>query len=255
MHNLTFTNEYGVTLDLLGNKDKFIIYQVDGLNSADAVIAKSDVVSRAGTRIESITLSARTIVIYAVVRTPVETNKKVITDVFKTGLYGDLTIQNSIKTVSINGVVEKIETEADGAVERIKITLYCPDPYFKGEYKHYQFMGDAEISITNNGDAETWLLLELRSEIYLSNYPDISLTNANGTLSFKDLWLPSGPSYLTIDTKNKTITNSAYDNPYTAWQHGNVWLTIPKGTSTMTVDCSTSVIEGHIRFYELHKGV
>lgn len=244
MNGLFFTNKNtGEHIDLMSNKDKFVVYAVRGLDPVDATISGERVVGGDGVQVTDVYADKRNIVISIAIRKPVDDNRQLLHSYFSTKDEFELAITVGKMAGTITGYVEKVETTENGELQNMQISLICPDPYFKGTQKRVKNVttGSSVLPYTNNGAMETGFILTIEKGIQSSEQITIDIEVNEKHLVIKDIKILPGESIL-VDTREhklERIVGTAEDirrsDPIASWEHGNEWLKLSRGQSSVKV--------------------
>lgn len=184
MYSLRVENDKGDTLELTDNPS-YKVYKIEGLNPPQATVNSSVNATRDGSKINSVRLGDRNIVIYTTIEGEVEANRINLYKYFPLKKTVKLYFSNDSRKVYIEGTVELIECDLFSSKQVAQISLICPQPYFKdvdnlvtsfGDVsKLFEFpfsipKGGIEISaittnvrkaIVNTGDVESGIIIKL----------------------------------------------------------------------------------------------
>ena len=131
MYSLKVENDKGDTLELTNNPD-YTVYKIEGLNPPQATVNSSNNATRDGSKINSVRLGNRNIVIYTTIEGDVEANRIELYKYFPLKKTVKLYFAHNSRDVFIEGTVELIECDLFSSKQVAQISLICPKPYFKG---------------------------------------------------------------------------------------------------------------------------
>lgn len=184
MYSLRVENDKGDTLELTNNPS-YNVYKIEGLNPPQANVNSSVNATRDGSKINSVRLGDRNIVIYTTIEGEVEANRIKLYKYFPLKKTVKLYFSNDSRKVYIEGTVEIIECDLFSSKQVAQISLICPQPYFKDVDNLVTSFGDVsklfafpfsmpktgvEISaittnvrkaIVNTGDVESGIIIKL----------------------------------------------------------------------------------------------
>ena len=128
------------------------------------------------------------------------------------------------------------------------IQLSCPQPYWTNSEPVVQTLtgaGITTVSLTNNGDIETYITLDITGAI-----TDIQFSNTLGALDYDAPILST--ETITIDCENATVKDDTGVNKYGNLAPLPKMIRIPRGTSSLTITgtgIDTAAVV-NISFYE-----
>ena len=130
MYSLKVENNRGNTLELTNNLN-YTVYKIEGLNPPQATINRSANTTSDGSKINSVRLENRNIVIYTTIERDVEANRINLYKYFPVKKSIKLYFSNGSRKVYIEGTVELIECDMFSNKQVVQISIICPKPYFK----------------------------------------------------------------------------------------------------------------------------
>lgn len=269
------TNYVGDTLELeLANpyKTGFAISNIDGIASLEANVNTTDVATNDGAIFNSARTGTRNIVFEFIFA---DGYGKSIEEI-RLDLYKYFPVKKKInlefvtdnRNVSIDGYVEKSETEIFSKMESAQVSIICPDPYFEDALKDvYDFSGhDAMFEFPFEGDLETRPSI-IFSEIYRSTIRTIKYTgdvetgmtihiSSSGNASNITLYnmdtgermsinedLQAGDEIIINTTRNKKsaklLRNGVYKNILNKLGRGSDWFELQKGDNKIIFMATT----------------
>lgn len=184
MYSLKVENDRGDVLELSNNKN-YSVYKIEGLNPPQANINSSVNTTTDGSKINSVRLGNRNIVIYTTIEDNAEESRINLYRYFPVKKTVKIYFSNGTRDVYIEGTVELIECDLFATKQIAQISIICPKPYFKDVDNLITYFGDVmslfqfpfsitkeglEISslstnqrrkILNTGDVETGVIIEL----------------------------------------------------------------------------------------------
>ncbi len=135
MFKFTVENSNGEKLNLTACKELDVL-EVDGLSPNDATLNTSERAGTDGDTLNGSRIGKRNIVIYLNIKAPVELNRQVLYKFFSPKQKCRLYFENGIKSVYIDGFVEKHENNFFAIRQKPQISIICLDPYFKNVKEH-----------------------------------------------------------------------------------------------------------------------
>lgn len=184
MYSLSVENSRGDRLNLTGNPC-YTIYNITGLNPPPATLNKSVNTTSHGSKINSVRIEERNIVIYLKPERNVENSRIKIYKYFPDGEFVTVYFSNDARSVYISGVVETVEVNQFENPQIMQISIICDDPFFKDVKSLKQSFSDimprfkfpfaipasgivfssyetkARVNIENTGDVNTGVQITL----------------------------------------------------------------------------------------------
>lgn len=261
MFTFKVENEYGDVLELTHSPD-YTITGIEGLNPPKASINTSVVASFDGSRYNSSRMGERNIVITAVIEREIEANRIRLYRYFKPKKKVGIYYKNGSRDVSIDGYVEDFQISPFDKRQKAQVSIICPDPFFRAideimvEFStlssefYFPFANEEEGApfsiievnptkvITNNGDAESGLVILLQATGKVEN-PKIY--NVDTSEFFGLNITMQGGDVVTIDTNKgrKSVSmrrEGQTENVINSIQRGSSWLQIRSGENTFTYE-------------------
>lgn len=130
MYSLKVENDRGNTLELTNNPN-YTVFKIEGLNPPHATINSSVNTTSDGSKVNSVRLENRNIVIYVAINGEIETNRINLYKYFPVKKTVKLYFTNGSRDVHIEGAVELIECDLFTNRQVAQISIICPNPYFK----------------------------------------------------------------------------------------------------------------------------
>lgn len=124
-------NPQGEVLDLMGNRDMFIVERIDGLNPPPATINTNNIYGMDGSRLNSHYLGTRNIVVTMRLRGDQEASRQELYQFIDSNVPVRFYFQNRNRNVYIDGIVESIEDDMFVQTQSMMASIICPDPYFR----------------------------------------------------------------------------------------------------------------------------
>lgn len=184
MFSCSVENSRGDRLNLTGNPC-YTVYQITGLNPPPATLNKSVNTTSHGSKINSVRIEERNIVIYLKPERNIEKNRIKIYKHFPGGEFVTFYYSNDTRDVWISGVVETVEVNQFENPQVMQISIICNDPFFKDVKALKQSFSDimpkfkfpfaipgngvafsshetkARVNIENTGDIDTGVQITL----------------------------------------------------------------------------------------------
>lgn len=184
MYELKVKNNHGEIINL-STSDNYTVYQINGLNPPKASVSISTNATSDGSKINSVKLPKRNIVIYTTINRDIETNRIKLYSIFPIKREVTIYFTNDSRDVFINGVVESIECDFFKKKQIAQISILCANPYFNDvDYLVSSFSDVSSLfefpfsideagipiseittnvrkSIINRGDVDTGVIIEL----------------------------------------------------------------------------------------------
>lgn len=281
MYNLKIENTAGQILDL-SSEHNIVITGIDGLAPPAATIVTNNIVMYDGSRFNSARVNQRNIVIRMRLVKDVAETRILLYKYFKIKQWCKIYFSNELRDVYCEGYVETFENDRFALNNEIQISIICPSPWFKEldeitfnmafslSLFEFPFFIEESIefsvleenlltTITNTGDVETGVLLELSatSEVVnprIFNADTREMIGLNFTMQNGDLIRIStfkGSKYVKLFRRGEesNIINHIMDNPD--------WFQLPVGDTNFTYDCTSGSEFFSVKFISqnLYEGV
>lgn len=286
---LTLINKNNQILDLLNNRDKFILSGAEGLHGIETAIAESESPYTDGTTAESVKALPRGIELTFTLRGNIQTSIDYITSIVKSKQFVTLREINGERDITIKGIVTIPPYSRMLQTCKLTITIYCPQPYwedinyfvetitefidmlcFPAEGQYFTETGrpfglidtDLTKSFVNTSDNAVGMLISMLALGKVVN-PRISCStgNQNGWYMQLNLTLQAddeleintvkGDKYITINGQD-TYNGEPIIN-YLEWQ-GEEWLQVETGENTFSVTTESGATNSNVHFSLIYKG-
>ena len=171
MYQLKVKNNNGDILQLTNNSNYEII-DIDGLNPPKVTINASVNTTTDGSKVNSVRVESRNIVIYIAIRGNAEKNRLVLYDYFPNKKEVTLYYANSSRNVYIKGIVENIDCKLFTNQQIAQISIICADPYFKNinnlttTFSDVMPMFEFPFSIEETGKEFSVIVHNIRKNIF-----------------------------------------------------------------------------------------
>lgn len=264
MFNLKIENQAGKTINLTNDRNCTVI-GIDGLTPPSANILTSRISMNDGTRFNGAVVNQRNVVIRLRLTNNVEEMRILLYNYFRIKQYCKIYYSNDIRDVYCEGYVESVENDRFVLNNQVDISIICPSPWFKELNEivfdisqvlsmfEFPFAIEADgiefsilnknllNTITNNGDVETGILIELYAtdkvvnpRIYNAENHDMLGLNFEMINGDKiEISTVKGAKYVRLirDGITTNIINTLMKNP--------VWFQIKVGSTDFTYDCTS----------------
>lgn len=286
---LTLINKNNQVLDLLNNRDKFILSAAEGLHGIETDIATSETPYTDGATIDSVKALPRGIELTFTLRGNIKESIDYFTSIVKSKQYVTLREIEGDRDIIIKGIATIPPYSRMQKTCKIALSIYCGQPYWESanyiietisEYVNLltfpqagQYFpitgrpfGEMDIGLTknfnNNGDTAVGMLINLVAMGEVVN-PRISCSTGeqNGwymqlNLSLKlndilEINTVKGQKYITINGLD-TYNEEPILN-YLEW-HGEDWLQLETGANTFSVTTSGGETNSNLYFNLICKG-
>lgn len=286
---LILTNQNNAVLDLLGNRDKFILSAAEGLHGIDTDIAESETPYTDGAMVESVKALPRGIALTFTLRGNIKASIDYFTSIVKSKQYVTLREVDGERDITIKGIATIPPYSRMLQTCKISLTIYCPQPYWEdaneiavalseampllnfpvaGQY--FTEIGrpfgaiDTQLTKTfrNKSDTAVGMLIELVALGEVVN-PRISCSTGaqNGWWMQLNLTLKTDDELKINTVKNqKYITVNgldAYDGEPLLNKlefYGEDWLQLETGANTFSVTTDGGATNSNLQFNFIHKG-
>lgn len=282
MYKLTVTNEAGNDLMLTHNPD-YTVTSITGLNPPKAEISYSASGTKDGGVLDLARIVSRNIVLTILPSLPVERNRIALYAFFKIKKPVTVAFKNGARDVKIEGYVESVEVNLFSQQQTIQVSIICLQPYWKsaqtivdelsqildafefpfatpdGGIVFSEINKTAQTVVTNNGEAETGVIIEIFAEGSVSK-PVIYNSTTNESLSLS-IDMQYG-DLIRINTirgqKSIFLTRSGKSaNIINYLVAGSTWFSIPQGETVFAYNASSGSENMDIKIYhdDMFEGV
>lgn len=286
---LTLTNKNNQILDLLNNRDKFILSGAEGLHGIETEIAESATPYTDGATIDSVKALPRGIELTFTLRGNVKASIDYFTSIVKSKQYVTLREIDGERDITIKGIATIPPYSRMLQTCKITLTVYCGQPYwedtaylvetineyigllcFPTEGQYFTATGrpfgtintNLTKSFENKSDTAVGMLISM---VALGEVvkPRISCDTGeqkgwymqlNLTLQAEDelkINTVKGDKYITIN--GLEIYNGEPILNYLEWQ-GDEWLQLETGENTFSVTTEGSATNSNVHFELIYKG-
>lgn len=286
---LILTNKNNQVLDLLQNRDKFILSAAEGLHGIETDIAESETPYTDGTTFDSVKALPRGIELTFTLRGNIQNSIDYFTSIVKSKQFVTLREINGERDITIKGIATIPPYSRMLQTCKLTLTVYCPQPYWEdvsylvttiNEYiglltfpidgQYFTATGrpfgviDTSLTKTfsNESDTAVGMLISVVAFGEVVN-PRISCSsgNQNGWYMKLNLTLKADDE-LKINTvkTEKYITINGLETyngepilNYLEWQ-GEDWLQLETGANTFSVSTEGSATNSNVSFSLIYKG-
>lgn len=286
---LTLINKNNQILDLLNNKDKFILSGAEGLHGIETDIAESETPYTDGAIIESVKALPKGIELIFTLRGNIKASIDYFTSIVKSKQFVTLREVEGERDITIKGIATIPPYSRMLQACKITLSIYCGDPYwenieyivetiseyinlltFPQEGQYFTVIGrpfgainlDLTKSIENKSDTAVGMLINLVALGEVVN-PRISCGTGqqNGWYMQLNLTLKADDE-LAINTvkNNKYITINGLETyngepilNLLEWQ-GEDWLQLETGANTFSVTTEGGATNSNLYFSLIYKG-
>ena len=282
MYSLTITNDRGDETILTGNPN-YTIYRIDGLTPPKVTVNDSVNTTSDGSKINSVRLEKRNIVIYLKIEGEAEKNRIDLYSIFPIKRWVTLHFANGSRDVSIRGVVESNEPGIFDQAQTAQISIICEDPYFSEIDDLITVFGDVipmfqfpfaiseegvvfsvlekntRQTIFNSGEVETGIIIELFAYGEVVN-PVIYDTFAKTQMALNFTMQQGDKIVIDTNTRKKSITlirRGKQTNLLGYMRPDSVFLKLQPGDNVFTYDCDSGASNLQLTFISsiLYTGV
>lgn len=286
---LTLINKNNQILDLLNNRDKFILSGAEGLHGIETDIAESETPYMDGTTIESVKALPRGIELTFTLRGDIEASINYFTGFVKSKQYVTLREENGGRDITIRGIATVPPYSRMLQTCKITLSIYCGQPYwedinyfvetiseqvdmlyFPQDGQHFTATGrpfgtiaaDLTRVFTNRSDTAVGMIISIVAIDTVVN-PRISCDSGNqkGWYIKLNITLRAADE-LEINTVkgNKYITLNGLETyngepilNYLEWQ-GEDWLQLETGDNTFSATTEGGATNKNVYFSLIYKG-
>lgn len=284
MFYFAIENAQGQILNLSNNTERYVIERIEGLAPVAATISIDEIPGYDGAQYNSARVPTRNIVIYITLRGDIEKNRVALYKYCKVKEWVTMYYRNGVRDVLIRGIVEDIVLDYFSSKCGAQLSILCPQPYFKAAKElivdisrivdefifPFELEEEGKIigsidryitkTVTNEGDKESGLIIELQAEDNDVVNPKIYNT-VTGEMIGVNYSMQKGDR-IVIDTnqgaKTVTLVRGGYEtNIFNALMAGSTWLPIRLGDNVFTYECESGVEKMTITFRhrDLFEGV
>lgn len=286
---LTLINKNNQVLDLLNNRDKFILSGAEGLHGIETDIAESETPYTDGATIESVKALPRGIELVFTLRGNIKASIDYFTSIVKSKQYVTLREVDGERDIAIKGVATIPPYSRMLQSCKITLTVYCGQPYwedinylvetisnyinllnFPAEGQYFTATGrpfgaidiDLTKSFENKSDTAVGMLISMVALGEVVN-PRISCDTGeqkgwymqlNLTLQINDeleINTVKGQKYITINGAD-TYNGEPILN-YLEW-YGEEWLQLETGKNTFSVTTEGGATNSNLYLNLIYKG-
>lgn len=286
---LTLINKNNQILDLLNNRDKFILSGAEGLHGIETEIAENETAYTDGTTIESVKALPRGIELTFTLRGDIKASIDYFTSIVKSKQFVTLREVEGERDITIKGVATIPPYSRMLRTCKIVLTVYCGQPYwedinyfvetiseyinllcFPTEGQYFTITGrpfgaidtDLKKSFVNKSDTTVGMLINLVALGEVVN-PRISCDTGeqsgwymqlNLTLKANDelnINTAKGQKYITINGAD-TYNGEPIIN-YLEW-YGEEWLQLETGENTFSATTEGGATNSNLYFNLIYKG-
>lgn len=286
---LSLINKNNQVLDLLNNRDKFILSAAEGLHGIETDIAESETPYTDGATIESVKALPRGIELVFTLRGNIKASIDYFTSIVKSKQFVTLREVDGERDITIKGVATVPPYSRMLQSCKITLSIYCGQPYWEDiEYivetisEYINFLNfpqdgqyfteygrpfgtintDLQKTFENKSDTTVGMLITVIANGKVVN-PRISCSTGeqNGWYMQLNLTLQVNDELEISTVKgNKYITINGLDTyngepilNYLEWQ-GNEWLQLETGENTFNVTTEAGATNSNVYFSIIYKG-
>lgn len=286
---LTLINKNNQILDLLQNRDKFILSGAEGLHGIETEIAESETPYADGTTFESVKALPRGIELTFTLRGNIQKSIDYFTSIVKSKQFVTLRENNGERDITIKGIATIPPYSRMMQTCKITLTVYCPQPYWEdvsymtatisgyinlltfpleGQYftatgRPFGIMDTSQTkTFSNNSDTAVGMLISVVSWGDVVN-PRISCSSGsqNGWYMKLNLTLKANDElrintvktekYITINGLETYNGDPIIDS--LEW-YGDDWLQLETGANTFSVSTEGGETDKNVSFSLIYKG-
>lgn len=284
MYELILENKVGDQLTFAQNSP-FTITEIQGLNPPSATINTSELALIDGAKFNSAKLNMRSMNVAFAIEYQAAKNRLEVFKVLKSKQYVKLYYNGQYRQVMIEGYIESIDITYFEMKQIVTCAILCPSPYFMEAQEvinelqtiigafHFPFASteepelvlgyisnDVGITITNDGDVDCGLIIELFANQPVSNpkvfnYITGDFIGLNYSMQEGDL--------ITIDTRKgqKSVTllrNGVETNLFNYVIKNSTWLQLSANGDTFVYEADgdyNGALNVTFKHYNLYEGV
>lgn len=286
---LILTNKNGQILDLLGNRDKFILTGAEGLHGIETDIAESETPYTDGSTVESVRALPRGIELTFALRGNIKNSIDFFTGIVKSKQTVTLRETDGDRDISISGIATVPPYSRMLSACKITLSIYCPQPYWENvnniviaisEYVNMLYFPDAgqhfteegrpfgaidttlTKTFTNASDTAVGMIINLVALGEVVN-PRISCSTGeqngwfmrlNVTLRLNDeLQICTVKGQKSITINGRDIYNGSPILNALEWE-GEDWLQLETGENTFSVTTEGAATNSNVYFSLIYRG-
>ena len=283
MYTLKVTNSAGTAIQLVPSTN-YAVTSIDGLTPPAAVVNSSYVGGADGALFNSAKLDVRNIVLTVVPYAPIERNRLQLYRIFRPKDLVTLALTNGSRDVTIQGYVESVSGDLFTMRQALQISILCMYPYWQSAQEivdilsntldMWEFPFETEpvgkvvselsdintLTITNDGDADTGIIIELVASGAVVNPVVI---DSETLQSFELSFTMQASDVITINTRyaEKSVTllrGGVTSNIINSLTGSPTWFQVPSLGSmvlTITADSGFEYLTTRVRHNMLYMGV
>jgi hypothetical protein len=277
-------------LDLLNNRDKFILVGAEGMHGIETDIAESETAYTDGTSIESVRALPRGIELTFTLRGNIRASIDYFTNIVKSKQYVTLREVDGERDITIKGIATIPPYSRMVQTCKLTLTIYCGQPYWEdigylveninlyigllcfplenGQYFPVDGrpFGKIDLQLTrtlvNRSDTAVGMLISIVAMGDVVN-PRISCSSGEQNGWFMELHMPlkaedkleistvKGNKYITINGKD-TYNGEPVLN-YLRWE-GKEWLQMESGENTFSISTEGGATNNNVSYNLIYKG-
>lgn len=264
MYELKVMNNRGEVLNL-STSPSYKVYKVTGLQPPAVALNGSNNVTSDGSKINSVRVEQRNIVIYMTIEGEIEKNRINLYKYFPLKQTVTVYFKNGTRDVYIEGMVEVIECDLFSNKQVAQISLICPQPYFKGIDALVSYFSDVSSlfefpfsisengvevsaittnirkSIINTGDVESGIVIDLFS---IGTVVNPVLYDVFKRTHIKLMFTMEANDHIIINTnvglKSITLIRDGVSSNIIGYLYpDSSWLTVAAGDNVFTYDADS----------------
>lgn len=268
MFSLILENKNGDQLSF-GMGSPFTIEEIQGLNPPDATINTSQISLIDGGKYNSAKINMRQLNIAFAIEYSAAYNRIQVYNVLKSKQWIRMYYTGDQRDVYIDGYIQRIDVSHFTMKQVVTVSILCPSPFFKEAQVivnelnntisafHFPFASTEEpqivfgyfsndigVTVENDGDVETGMIIELYARSAVSNpkifnYITQDFFGLNYTMETADL--------ITIDTRKgqKTVTllrDGVETNIFNYVMKNSTWLQLEAAGSTFVYEVASGTL-------------
>ena len=230
----------GQTLNL-SNNPNYALIAVAGLTPPTAAINTSPLATKDGSVFNSSRLNNRNVVLPICPLGNVENARLELYRFFKAKQAVTLAFRTASRNVTIDGWVENVPGELFSQLQKIQVSIVCPDPYFKDVNETAVDFVSGAATIDNASDEAVGFITEFTASGAVEG---VTLTNGTNGQSFSvSVTMESGDK-LILNTKRgeKSVTlvhNGTAASVINLMDVNSKWIALEVGSKALTFTCTS----------------
>lgn len=273
MIKLSVENEKGERLSL-SPSSQYSVLKIDGLTPPTATVNTSILALNDGAKVNSARVEPRDIIITLKPRFPIGLNRTKLYRYFQIKRNVRMFFKTAYNDVYIDGIVKAIDGDLFAQSQKIVITIFCADPYFKDVKESvilmsqtidlFEFPFDISsvgkefskidnlktVNVVNNGDVTSGMIIELSANSEVVN-PIIYDRVSTKAMAFEITLAATQSLIINTNQNEKSVflnVGAEKINAISTLNRGSNWLQLTPGDNIFVYEASSGAENLEITF-------